>query len=137
MLHPPITTTTALNARPSRHIVGHAKRRLLPRVYRDEDVSERKLKSHSFIGCWRVSGAADALYQTRVPGHSSMMSKNQIIENIQQINRSARQEWLNLFDISALRRYLDHLQRTLEPRGGHSVWVRTNETAAVVTRRPA
>ena len=65
-----------------------------------------------------------------------MLNKNQIIEGIQQINRSARQEWLSLFDASALHRYLDHLQRTLEPRGGHSVWVRPNETTAVVTREP-
>lgn len=66
-----------------------------------------------------------------------MLSKEQIIQAIQQINRSARQEWLSLFDVSALRRYLDHLQRTLEPRGGHSIWVRPNETSAVVTREPA
>jgi len=65
-----------------------------------------------------------------------MLNKNQIIEGIQQINRSARQEWLSLFDVSALSRYLDHLQRTLEPRGGHSIWVRPNETNAVVTREP-
>ena len=65
-----------------------------------------------------------------------MLSKEQIILAIQQINRSARQEWLSLFDVSALRRYLDHLQRTLEPRGGHSIWIRTNETSAVVTREP-
>ena len=66
-----------------------------------------------------------------------MLSKEHIIQAIQQINRSARQEWLALFDVSALRRYLDHLQRTLEPRGGHSIWIRPNETSAVVTREPA
>jgi len=65
-----------------------------------------------------------------------MLSKEQVISGIQQINRSARREWLAVFDISALRRYLDHLQRTIEPRGGHSVWVRPNETAAIVTREP-
>ena len=66
-----------------------------------------------------------------------MLSKEHVIQAIQQINRSARQEWLALFDVSALRRYLDHLQRTLEPRGGHSIWVRPNETHAIVTREPA
>jgi hypothetical protein len=66
-----------------------------------------------------------------------MLSKERIIQAIQQINRSARREWLSMFDALALRRYLDHLQRTLEPRGGHSVWVRPNETAAIVTREPA
>ncbi len=65
------------------------------------------------------------------------MSKEQIIDGIQEINRSARPEWLSLFDTAALRRYLDHLQRTLEPRGGHSVWVRPNETPAIITRQPA
>lgn len=65
-----------------------------------------------------------------------MLSKDQIIASIQQINRSARREWLGLFDISALHRYLDHLQHALEPRGGHSVWVRPNETTAIVTRQP-
>jgi hypothetical protein len=66
-----------------------------------------------------------------------MLSKDQIIAAIQQINRSARAEWLRLFDAQALQRYLDHLEQTLEPRGGHSIWVRPSETRAVVTREPA
>lgn len=65
-----------------------------------------------------------------------MLSKAQIIAGIQQINQSARQEWLAVFETPALHRYLDHLQHTLEPRGGHSVWVRPNETTAIVTREP-
>lgn len=65
-----------------------------------------------------------------------MLTKDQLIQGIRQINRSARQDWLMHFDPNALRRYLDHLHRTLEPRGGHSVWVRPGETAAVVTRDP-
>ena len=67
---------------------------------------------------------------------SIMLSKEQIIHGIQQINRSAQQDWLMYFDTSALRQYLDHLQRTIEPRGGHSVWVRRNDTSAIVTREP-
>ena len=66
-----------------------------------------------------------------------MLDKTQVIQGIQQINRSAKKDWLISFDLSALNRYLDHLQRTLEPRGGHSVWVRTPETPAIVTRDPA
>jgi hypothetical protein len=66
-----------------------------------------------------------------------MLSKFQIIEAILQINRSVRFEWLAAFDASSLRRYLDHLQLTLEPRGRRSVWHRPGETAAVVTRQPA
>ena len=65
-----------------------------------------------------------------------MLAKDQIIDGIQQINRSANRDWLIEFDERALRRYLDHLQRAVEPRGGHSVWVRPNETPAIITRRP-
>ena len=65
-----------------------------------------------------------------------MLSKKQLIDGIQQINRSARRDWLEVFDIYALRRYLDHLQRTLEPRGGHSIWIRPGDTRAVVTKHP-
>jgi hypothetical protein len=65
-----------------------------------------------------------------------MLTKEHLIKAIQQINRSARAEWLALFDTSALQRYLDHLEQALEPRGGHSIWVRPRETPAVVTREP-
>ena len=66
-----------------------------------------------------------------------MQSKAQVIDRILQINPSARQEWLDLFEVSALRRYLDHLEFALEPRGPDSVWLRDGETPAVVTRAPA
>ena len=65
-----------------------------------------------------------------------MLTKQQIIECIQQINRSARRDWLEIFDISALRRYLDHLQSSLEPRGGKSIWIRPGDTPAIVTKHP-
>jgi len=65
-----------------------------------------------------------------------MISKDQIIEHIQQINQSARREWLSLFDTAALQRYLDHLMVTLEPRGRGSSWIRPGETSAAITRRP-
>jgi hypothetical protein len=66
-----------------------------------------------------------------------MPSKAQLIDGILQLNPSASKDWLDLFDVAALRRYLDHLQHALEPRGGQSVWLRDAETPAVVTRRPA
>lgn len=66
-----------------------------------------------------------------------MLTKAQIIDAIQQINHTARTEWLGLFDISALKRYLDHLQLTLEPRGPRSAWVRQGDTKAIVTREAA
>ncbi len=65
-----------------------------------------------------------------------MLNKTQTITAIQEINRSASRDWLDFFEVSALRHYLDHLQQTIQPRGGESVWVRPGETPAVVTRRP-
>jgi hypothetical protein len=66
-----------------------------------------------------------------------MLSKEQIITAIQQINQTARTEWLGRFPAQALQRYLDHLEQTQEPRGGHSIWVRPSENRAFVTREPA
>lgn len=66
-----------------------------------------------------------------------MITKAMVIQHIQQINSSVSHEWLDRFDISALTRYLDHLQHAMEPRDRASVWVRNGETPAVVTGRPA
>ncbi len=66
-----------------------------------------------------------------------MQTKAQLIDGILQINHSAKQEWLDLFDERALLRYLDHLQHAQEPRGRDSYWLRDAETPAVVTRAPA
>ena len=65
-----------------------------------------------------------------------MISKTRIINAILQLNRSASADWLDSFATDALRRYLDHLQVTIEPRGRASVWQRSGETRAVVTRTP-
>jgi hypothetical protein len=65
-----------------------------------------------------------------------MLTKTQLIEAISQINQSARHEWLSLFDVAALRRYFEHLQWQLEPRGRKSVWVREGDTPAILTRQP-
>ena len=66
-----------------------------------------------------------------------MRRKEQIIQDIQRINRSARRDWLEAFDEPALGRYLDHLRQSLEPRGGRSFWVRAERTPPIVTRRRA
>jgi hypothetical protein len=66
-----------------------------------------------------------------------VLTKNQIISAIQQVNRTVSTDWLAGFDASSLMRYLDHLQMTLEPRGRESTWMRPGETRAVVTREPA
>ncbi len=65
-----------------------------------------------------------------------MFNRVHIISAIQQLNRSATREWLEMFATTALRQYLDHLEVTLEPRGSGSRWVRAGETPAVVTRDP-
>ena len=65
-----------------------------------------------------------------------MLSKTRVISAILQLNTSARPDWLNKFAVGALRRYLDHLEVTIEPRGRASVWTRSRETPAVVTRTP-
>ncbi|NBX24668.1 MAG: hypothetical protein EBQ99_01220 [Planctomycetes bacterium] len=66
-----------------------------------------------------------------------MLTKEQLIESIQRINAAADRVFLQQFDWHALRRYLDHLQITLEPRGLESRWKRPGDTAAVVWRRSA
>jgi len=63
-----------------------------------------------------------------------MLNKSQLISAIQQINRTARADWLESFDISALRNYLNNLQRTLEPRGIGSRWTRLGDTPPIVAR---
>ena len=65
-----------------------------------------------------------------------MLTKPQLIQSIQAINISAREDWLAMFEVAALNRYLDHLQITLEPRGAASRWVRPNDAPVIVTRRP-
>jgi len=65
-----------------------------------------------------------------------MLSKPQIIDAISRLNPTAPIHWLAGFDHISLRRYYEHLLITLEPRGSRG-WIRTNETPAVVTRRPA
>lgn len=65
-----------------------------------------------------------------------MLSKTQIIDMIQQFNQSAGREWLDLFDAPSLRRYLEHLQWSLQPRGRSSIWIRQGETPAAITRQP-
>lgn len=66
---------------------------------------------------------------------TDMLDKNRIIELIQATNKSSNREWLEQFDCDDLRLYLDHLDMTLEPRGGQSSWTRRGDTPAVVWRK--
>ena len=63
------------------------------------------------------------------------MSKAQMIDQIQQINRSAARDWLDLFTRSELGQYLAHLQLTLEPRGSDSRWIPMPDMAALAAER--
>jgi len=62
------------------------------------------------------------------------MSKEVLIETIQEHNPTAGQEFLMRFDEAALHRYLTHLQHLASPRRASAGWVRTFETPAVVGR---
>jgi len=66
---------------------------------------------------------------------SATRSREQLVEAIRQENRSASLEFLLGFDDRALKTYLDRLQLIHGHRGRTSVWVRTGETPAIVTRR--
>ncbi len=65
-----------------------------------------------------------------------MLTKNQVIDAISRLNPTAPINWLAGFDLASLRLYYEHLLLTLEPRGSRG-WVRTQENAASVSRRPA
>ncbi len=59
------------------------------------------------------------------------MTKDQLAAAIMSINPSAAVEFLLSFDIRDLRRYLEHLEMTREPRGRNSIWLRSGDTPAV------
>lgn len=65
-----------------------------------------------------------------------MLSKQQLIERIRDVNRSALREWLDAFNDSQLRRYLEHLQLTREPRSVASRWVRDGSIPALLAHVP-
>jgi hypothetical protein len=62
------------------------------------------------------------------------MSKQQLIEQIRQMNRSATENLLVQFDQAALENYLKRLSLAATGRGRSSRWVRNTASPAVVTR---
>jgi len=83
---------------------------------------------------WCLAALANAVgtLPKEFPGAPQIMpSKNEIIERIRQINRSADQDWLARFDDQKLHDYLEHLQLLMEPRGRKSVWRRRGDSPAV------
>jgi hypothetical protein len=65
------------------------------------------------------------------------MSKQQIIEAIQQINPTADSVFLQQFDILSLSNYHARLTRVLGVRGRDSVWVRPTPPAVQELRKAA
>lgn len=62
------------------------------------------------------------------------MSKQNVIEQIRALNRSAPQEFLVSFNERTLETYLKRLSLARGGRGRSSVWVRQSDKPAVVTR---
>jgi len=62
------------------------------------------------------------------------MSKEQLIDEIRRLNRSADSQFLVHFKPEMLEMYLKRLSLTTATRGRASVWVRTGISPAVATR---
>ncbi|MCE9590184.1 MAG: hypothetical protein K8S99_06635 [Planctomycetes bacterium] len=62
------------------------------------------------------------------------MSKEQLIDEIRRLNRTADSQFLVHFKPEMLEEYLKRLALTVSARGRASVWVRTGISPAVVTR---
>ena len=65
---------------------------------------------------------------------TAAMSKQQMIEAIQQKSRGATPEFLARFDEASLQLYLRRLTTVVGRRGRGSVWVREGHSPAIVTR---
>ncbi len=61
------------------------------------------------------------------------MSKQEIIEQIRRLNRSAPPDFLVSFEEQALENYLKRLALARAGRGRGSVWVRPGDCSAAVT----
>lgn len=66
-----------------------------------------------------------------------MLSLDQLIDRVMELNPTASRAFLSRFSPREVREYLEHLQLTTEPRGSHSAWVRPDGSRAVITRKPA
>ncbi|MCX5662664.1 MAG: hypothetical protein NTW19_23535 [Planctomycetota bacterium] len=62
------------------------------------------------------------------------MSKQEVIEQIRVLNRTAQPDFLIAFDQQALETYLKRLSSLKGVRGRASVWVRTGQSPASCTR---
>ncbi len=63
------------------------------------------------------------------------LSREQTVEQIISINRSATAQYLDQFEQRSLDTYLDHLLNSQQPRGRHARWDRPGDTPAMMSSR--
>ena len=71
--------------------------------------------------------------EVRSPSSSTRLTREQVVDRIISINRSASPAFLERFAEPQLRHYLEHLTHTEEQRPSVP-WVRRGETPAIVGR---
>ncbi len=64
------------------------------------------------------------------------LSKTQLIDQIISLNPTATSAFLDAFQESGLRNYLDHLLALQTPRGREATWTRRGDTPAIVVHDP-
>jgi hypothetical protein len=62
-----------------------------------------------------------------------LMSKRQLIDNIQELNPTAQTEFLTQFDENALQQYLEHLQAARAKKVHIAGWVRKRSNVRMVS----
>jgi hypothetical protein len=76
--------------------------------------------------------APDAMLEAAAIG----LSKAQLIDQIMSLNPTATTSFLEAFQESGLRNYLDHLLALQTPRGREATWTRRADTPAIVAAEP-
>lgn len=71
------------------------------------------------------------------PAPKLRLTREQVVDQILTINRSATADYLAQFAEPQLNTYLDHLINTQAPRGRGSRWDRPGDAPAIMTRRRA
>jgi len=70
------------------------------------------------------------------PQAAPPLNREQLLDRIQTINPTARNDYLVQFRPEALSLYLDHLMNAASPRRAENAWERPGDTPAIVTRCP-
>lgn len=63
---------------------------------------------------------------------ADLVHRERLVRHICALNPTARVEWLVAFTAGELRKYLDHLQFAMEPRGRGSRWERGEARPAIL-----